>query len=147
VLKFSSGGDEVTEQFQRLLNGDAASGSSNPINDELGRVQEEINTITEQFKSEVDKIRREGLKYILGDAMDENADLHAEMPKDDDKDDSTAWNPEVSILPIDDPDSAEQILQGGAAFIGKGKEQVQQAFEMAKDAVTPEKKTTSHEEL
>ncbi|PVG00737.1 hypothetical protein CPB86DRAFT_169764 [Serendipita vermifera] len=146
--RFMFRGDEVGDQFHRMLNGDAASGAPNPVNDELNRLQQEISTITQEFKSEVDKIRKEGLKYILGDAMGDGTETDAqgdaEMPEE--KADPTAWDPEISILPIDD--SGEHVLEGADILIGKGKEQVQQAFEMAEEAAAQEKqKATTHEEL
>lgn len=93
--------------------------------------------------------------------INENANAASSTPKQEGQgeqcDKPGPRNPEFSILPIDNlPQLAENVIQGTEAFIGKGKEQVEQAVSMAEAAAseasqkaTQENKATgsAHEEL
>jgi hypothetical protein len=133
----------------------------NIVSNEIAKLEAEIAEVEKSYEEAVQNIRKDGWKYIFGEELKEGKE-------DDDKPSSSNrfeeevahpgdCNPEVSILPIDNlPQPAEQVIGGTEPFIGKGKDQIEQAISMAEVAAASEKaaqetKATaagvSHEEL
>jgi hypothetical protein len=109
-------GREVKEQFQLLTQPKSASALSYPTVDHLYNLKLEIAQLQEDYDEGIEKIRKSGWKYILGDAFDEHAhmphdDIHVPKPQE-------PYNPELNMEDLE-----------GHPFIGKSKEQVEQAAE------------------
>ncbi|KAG8759314.1 hypothetical protein FRC14_006154 [Serendipita sp. 396] len=132
-------GKEAGEQFQKLVNGEITSTLSNPVHDVLRRLQLETGEVTEKFEAGLNKIRREGWRYILGDLVDEK-EIKWEEPKETTSSETTEYDPEISILPVDPEDLEYDNMPGLEILIGKSKEQIQQAVLQAEG-------TGNHEEL
>ncbi|KAG8798964.1 hypothetical protein FRC17_007278 [Serendipita sp. 399] len=117
-------GREAGEQFQKLVNGEITSTLSNPVHDMLGRIQAEIGEVTEKFDAGLEKIRHQGWKYLLGNKIDQKPNNKGKG-KEKGREKAKADDPQVSILPVE---REEMDFINGEGFIGKSKEQVEQAI-------------------
>jgi hypothetical protein len=105
---------EAKERFHLLTQPRSTSVLSNPVLDHLYNLKLEIIQLQEDYDEGVEKIRKTGWKYILGDAFDEHAyrrNDHIHVPKPQEP-----YNPELNMEDF-----------GGHPFIGTSKEQVEQA--------------------
>jgi len=117
---------EAEEDFQKLFDGDSSPPVGNLVQDEIARVEDQMHKITMNFKTEIDRIRKEGWRYIVGE-IDENAKLEQVHKQ-------AETEPSFSILPIDLEGKIDNIIEGGEAILSKSKEQIEQAVLMAEEA-------------
>jgi hypothetical protein len=118
---------------------------SNPVQDEIARIEDQLHKITLNFKAGIDRVRKEGWKYLLREIY-KNA-----KPEPEDQAHKPV-EPTFSILPIDLEDRIDNRIQGGGAILSKSKEQVEQAVLMAEEAANKTGKKVKeaivrHEEL
>lgn len=141
--KFMFRSRDVAEEFLKIFNGHTVPPVSNPVHEEIGRIEHQLHHVSLDFKAGIEKIRKQGWKYLFGD-IDENASPTQEKEKE-------AEPPVFSILPIDVDEKVDNVIKGGEAIIGKSKEQVEQAVLMAEEAAIKEQKAKDaavhHEEL
>jgi hypothetical protein len=131
LLTYHLGNREATEEFQKLFNGHSSPPLSNLVQDEIARVEDQMHKIAMNFKTDINGIRKEGWKYIMGET-DENAKPE-QVPKPAE---TAAEEPSFSILPIDLEGEIDNIIQGGEVILSKSKEQIEQAVLMAEEAAT-----------
>lgn len=132
---------EAEEDIGKLFNGKLESKPlPNPINEAMAKLSAETKSITEKYRAGVNKIRQEGWKYLLGDSVSHDK-IQRSDPAKVVVPDIPAVEPGFTILPTDPEETGEGIIEGAEAFIGKGKEQVQQAIKQAEEAAA------KHEEL
>jgi hypothetical protein len=101
-------GRDAKERFH-LLTQPTSSVPSNPVLVHLYTLKLEVTQLQEDYDEGVATIRETGWRYILDDAFDEHDHIHVPKPQE-------PHNPELNFEDM-----------GGHPFIGKSKEQVEQA--------------------
>lgn len=119
-------GREAKDIFQDL----AKSVLTNPVHDHLLELGEKVSHLQEAYDEGIEKIRRQGWKYILGEHFDENAEMPKHRAAKEFAKGTTDEHIKVPKPQKPYPDLVVEDAEGHP-FIGKSKEQVDQAAEAA----------------
>ncbi|KAA1468908.1 hypothetical protein DENSPDRAFT_815552 [Dentipellis sp. KUC8613] len=121
--------DNFTEHAWSVQNGTHPSPPVNPVPAAIEELQTDVQDIVLGFESRLHDIKRKGEHAVGAEAEDGASGTHA----GEDAGAGDAEDPQVSILPIaDEPAGDDAAAEQAEAFIGRGKEEVEEAFARAK---------------